>query len=138
MRIQITEQQLRTVTRLLKESAKLSCEKFNYATLDRMLGGTNYLPIGHNTAIKRVDDGIAVRLHDTHVAEFDDLDLVKVFMGGFRTKTTQSRINKILGCRGAGVYKKNGKWFISGANGSFPFRDGIEITPEGEIVDFDQ
>lgn len=67
-----------------------------------------------------------VYLHGNLVAEVGET-FVKLFDGGFRSKTTKSRLNAILRECGDGdaVYQKNHTWFIATKQGVQPFYSGI-------------
>ena len=61
-----------------------------------------------------------VYLHGNKIAEVGD-NFIKLFDGGYQSKTTKSRLNAILsehGIAGEGVFQKNHKWFIRLYNGT--------------------
>ena len=61
-----------------------------------------------------------VYLHDNLIAEVGD-DYIRLFDGGYQSKTTKSRINAILaehGAPGECVFQKDFEWFIRLWNGT--------------------
>lgn len=74
-----------------------------------------------------------VRLFGNKIAEVTD-NSIKLFDGGYQSKTTKSRINAILtehGIAGEGVFQKNYEWFIRLFNGTdffiTEFRNGMRL-----------
>jgi hypothetical protein len=83
-----------------------------------------------NTAVIQREDGITeVRLYDKKIAELGDF-FVTLYDGGFRSKTTKSRLNAILsenGCDNDKVFQKNHKWFLSNNGEVEKFTSGVTL-----------
>ena len=80
-----------------------------------------------------------VRLHGTKIAEVGE-DYLKIFDGGYQTKTTKSRLNAILsefgytcGTKREYVFQKQFEWFVNFFNVKshqievVPFVDGMVL-----------
>ena len=74
-----------------------------------------------NTTVVTQQDGVSfVYLHGNKIAEVGD-DYIRLFDGGYQSKTTKSRINAILaehGAPGECVFQKDFEWFIRLWNGT--------------------
>lgn len=75
----------------------------------------------------------SVYLHGNLIAEVDDKGL-KLFDGGYQSRTTKSRLNAILsehGIAGECIFQKNFDWFIRLYNGTeffvTEFRSGMRL-----------
>ena len=75
----------------------------------------------------------SVYLHGNLIAEVDD-NGIKLFDGGYQTKTTKSRLNAIMtehGIAGEGVFQKDYEWFVRLYNGTefftMKFTDGMRL-----------
>ena len=87
-----------------------------------------------NTTVT-LEDGISkVYLHGNLIAEIDE-DSMKLYDGGYQSKTTKSRLNVILseyGVTGESVFQKNFEWFIRLWNGTefftTEFRSGMRLA----------
>ena len=78
-------------------------------------------------------DTSTVYLHGNKIAEVGDFG-VRLWDGGYQSKTTKSRINAILSehaIAGEGVFQKDWKWFIRLYNGTefftTEFRNGMKL-----------
>jgi len=80
----------------------------------RKIGNNTYAEIEH-------DKSISVSLHGTDVVRFYPNGLVKLNSGGWRTQTTQRRINKYSPVK---IFQKNFEWFL--ADGT-PFEDNMLV-----------
>ena len=77
-----------------------------------------------------------VVLHRTAIAVYDhNTQALKLNTGGWQSVTTKSRLNAILDqlMYGARVYQKNFNWFLSYANQTHDFNDGM-ILVNGDVV----
>jgi hypothetical protein len=82
-----------------------------------------------NTKVINISGVSFVYLYDNLIAMIGDTWL-QMFDGGYKTKTTKSRLNAILenhGNKGDRVYQKNHKWIVSTKQGTVDFIDGMEI-----------
>ena len=87
-----------------------------------------------NTCVT-LEDGISkVYLHGNLIAEIDE-DSMKLYDGGYQSKTTKSRLNVILseyGVAGESVFQKNFEWFVRLWNGTefftTEFRNGMRLA----------
>ena len=81
-------------------------------------------------------DCSTIVLHRTAIAVYDHKNqALKLNTGGWHSVTTKSRLNAILDqlMYGARVYQKNFDWFLSYANQTHDFMDGM-ILSQGEVV----
>jgi hypothetical protein len=74
-----------------------------------------------------------VYLHGNHIADVGD-NYLRLFDGGYQSKTTKSRLNAILSehrIAGEGVFQKNFEWFIRLWNGeefvTTEFRNSMKL-----------
>ena len=80
-----------------------------------------------------IEDGISkVYLHGNLIAEIDDVSL-KLYDGGYQSKTTKSRLNALLsefgytcGTKREYIFQKQYEWFLNFFN---PLSDQIEVIP---------
>ena len=83
-----------------------------------------------NTAVIQREDGVTeVLLHGNKIAELGDF-FVTLYDGGYRSKTTKSRLNAILRANGKGdesVFQRNYQWFISYDGKTEPFISGVTL-----------
>ena len=87
------------------------------------------------------EDGISkVYLHGSKIAEVGD-DFLKLYDGGYQTKTTKSRLNALLsefgytcGTKQEYIFQKQYEWFIQmfdlteEAMRTIPFTDGMRLA----------
>ena len=87
------------------------------------------------------EDGISkVYLHGSKIAEVGD-DFLKLYDGGYQTKTTKSRLNALLsefgytcGTKQEYIFQKQYEWFIQmfdlteKAMRTIPFTDGMRLA----------
>ena len=81
---------------------------------ERKIGNNTYAEIEH-------DRSISVSLHGTDVVRFYPNGLVKLNSGGWRTQTTQRRINKYSPVK---IFQKNFEWFLTDGT---PFEDNMLV-----------
>jgi len=106
---------------------------------------------GNNTRVRRiigVDPHIAAVLHNTDIAACYPDGRVTLNTGGWRTATTQDRINKVLRLAVAGnhwrVWSEKGQWrlYFYSAPGapipSYSFADGCTVYPDGRVEGVNQ
>ena len=68
-----------------------------------------------NTQVTHTDDVAQVHLHGNLIAEIGDT-FIRLFDGGWQSKTTKSRLNAILaehGEQGDCVFQKSFDWFVT-------------------------
>lgn len=83
-----------------------------------------------NTSVTHENGVAIVHLYGNKIAEVGDT-FIKLFDGGYQTKTTKSRLNAILqehGVPGDCVYQKNGDWWVKTDGLSFLFKNGWVLT----------
>ena len=77
------------------------------------------------------NDVSVVRLHGTKIAEVGE-DYLKIFDGGYQSKTTKSRLNAIISefCNVVtdGVFQKKNVWYISDNNVVKEFTNGYTFA----------
>ena len=94
--------------------------------------------IARNTLEYFRENKRVIRFHNTDIIEFsENEDTVKLFNGGFYTRTTKDRLNSILSQTGFYIYQQNGKWYILKRkenslysykpSASFEFSEGITL-----------
>ena len=88
-----------------------------------------------------IEDGISkVYLHGNLIAEIDDVSL-KLYDGGYQSKTTKSRLNALLsefgytcGTKREYVFQKQFEWFVNFVDAkteqmmTIPFVDGMRLA----------
>ena len=84
-----------------------------------------------NTTVTHEDGVAIITLHGNKIAEVGD-NFVRLFDGGYQSKTTKSRLNAILqvhGLPGEGVFQKKGQWFLNYAGRcAIPFFSGMRLA----------
>lgn len=104
-----------------------------YEDLKKTLKGKGERRIGNNTVLRTLSNGdIAIRYHYTDIFVMNVLNNMRIYTGGWDTVTTIQRLNYLLP-RNVRIFKKKGELLISGSNGTFPFKDGMLITQNGDI-----
>lgn len=118
-------------------------------TIEQIMSGVAYIgkpkKVANNTVVYFNPQGHKVwRLHHTDIVTLlagDEANGRYVLnSGGWKTSTTRERINQFAPVR---LYQRNFEWFLSGRtdDGAFdfdvriPFRDGMEVTRHGVVVD---
>ena len=87
-----------------------------------------------NTSVT-LEDGISkVYLHGNLIAEIDE-DSLKLYDGGYQSKTTKSRLNAILnafgytcGTKNEQVFQQNWTWFVRVFNETFNEMQTVKFT----------
>lgn len=104
----------------------------NYNEANGILQGRNQesKKLDNNTYLIRINDYIAVKLHDTNIIEFH-ADKTVLTSGGWQTKTTKDRLNTYSGFR---ISQESGKWSLITDNSRYPFKDGITILNNGKVL----
>lgn len=79
-----------------------------------------------NTEVNNVDGVSYVYLHGNLIAKVGDTWL-ELFDGGYRSKTTKSRLNAILQAHGNGerIFQKDWSWYITLDGKTVAFKTGI-------------
>lgn len=97
----------------------------NYNQALETLNNRTSRKIGNNTYLKKLDDCIAVLLHDTYIVKYYP-KYNQYFTGGWNTHTTKDRLNTYGDIN---IYQKNGLWYV----GNYLFFDGLK-SRNGEII----
>lgn len=114
----------------------------NYQSLSEYLSGgcdPDYRPIPNKRStavIRRSEDQIAIRYHNTDVVTFATNGAITLNSGGWRTVTTKARFNEHLPGRWT-VYQEAGIWYLAqgwGSEDKYIFADGITIQPDGTVT----
>ena len=106
--------------------AKLKHTPHTYAEAAEVLKGRDSVKLGNNTWLETYHEGIAVRLHRTHIVLFNRDGQITLHTGGYHTVTTKDRINKFIKGR---VYQKGYAWFYASAPmHSVAFFDGMNVA----------
>jgi hypothetical protein len=72
--------------------------------------------------------GQSVVLHHKRIANIYS-DKIVIYSNGYKTKTTKSRLNRILmHLCGMNLYQKKGEWFVRDVGEDIPFVEGMEIN----------
>jgi hypothetical protein len=81
-----------------------------------------------NTTVSTQDGVSSVRLHGNLIADIGDT-WIRLFDGGYKSKTTKSRLNAILAVHGNGdkVYQKNFNWYVETNGTEVPFSNGLTL-----------
>ena len=122
-------------------SAKPKADVTSYWEARRFLNGREERTIANNTTLRDVTDGdegrhlgaVAVRLHHTNIVTYLYSGHIVLSSGGWKTKTTQGRINAFLP-PGYRVHQKDFAWFVTIRHGGFsesvPFEDGMSLPAD--------
>lgn len=114
--------------------ASLKIRNIDYKYLNDYLGKKDERPIGNNTVVRRTwNDEIAIRLWRTDIITVDEFNTITINTNGWWSKTTMSRLNDLLPS-GINLYSKKGRWYISARNGTFPFKDGMKISSNYDVI----
>lgn len=141
--ISLSESLKYNIRKILKEYhdldeyvAKLSLrhDNMSYDELDDLLGGKSEKKVGHNTIIhKNYDGDIAIKYHNTDIVTINRLDNIKLNNGNWYTSTTKGRLNQLIPPN-VSIYAKKGEWRVKAANGEFPYKNGMIITSDGNVL----
>ena len=111
--------------------------KRDYQKLDALLGKRDSRKVGHNTYLKRrVDDGIAIRLHETDIVSFKSDGSRMLNSNGWTTLTTRERMNRYLP-DGMRIYQDQSIWYLwdyIAKEKLCIYRDFMVIGPRGGIT----
>ena len=80
-----------------------------------------------NTRVEHIGDAAYVYLHDNLISKVGD-EFIELFDGGWKSKTTKSRLNAILsahGLPGERVFQRNRQWFVNYNGSPIPFFSGM-------------
>lgn len=86
---------------------------------------------GVATTVKPENGWIVVRLYATDVIKINLAGRRAVLnSGGYRTETTKRRITQAMNQYGipATIWQQAREWFVKTPSGTFPFKDGMEIS----------
>lgn len=88
-----------------------------------------YRKIAGNTTVRKIDDGVAIKLHETDIVTILDNGRTILNTGGWQTVTTKERINRYTKAR---IYQRASVWYISDKTGNDSlFYDGMRISANG-------
>lgn len=115
-------------------SAKLLIENLDFQKGLNFLNSKNKesVVIGHNIALysSRANGKITsveVLLHTTYILCFKDTGKIILNSGGYTTKITKDRMNKLLPTE-VKVESHNSKWYVRIGKSLHEFKDGMEIS----------
>jgi hypothetical protein len=103
-------------------------------------------PIANNTrVIRRAENMIAIRLHNTDIITFYENGAIGLNSGGWKTVTTKDRMTRFTP-RNIGVSSDRGVWYVvvqsdpdhplwDDSNPRYLFEDGMHILPDGKVYD---
>ena len=83
-----------------------------------------------NTMVRTVDDVAHVYLFGNLISKIGE-GFIELFDGGYRSKTTKSRLNAILlenGLPGECVFQRNHQWFVNYNGSPIPFFSGMRMN----------
>lgn len=86
--------------------------------------------VGKTATSIRQENGVTnIRYHDTDVVTFD-AKTITLKSGGWRTKTTKSRMNQSANQFGLGfqVYQKDYNWYVTFKGETVDYFDGIVLN----------
>lgn len=145
MNIILTESQLANLEKKVgsKELGEmkvgLACTYMDYLSLVDFLDGRQEKKLGHNTIVHMIrvmdspEDQVAVKYHGTNIIRIDTENVVTLNTNGWTTNTTKDRLNQFLRCRGAYIFQEKGTWYYKNQNGKYPYEDGMQILPDGQV-----
>lgn len=85
--------------------------------------------IANNTKVRKIENGVAIRLHDTDIVTITDSGLITLNSGGWLSVTTKERLNRYTNAR---ISQRLGIWYISDKAGNDSlFYDGMTISADG-------
>jgi hypothetical protein len=82
--------------------------------------------IANNTYLHSLNDGIAIKFHDTDIVVIQPDGTYLLQIDGFQTVTTKARINEFTPAR---ITQKGGLWFMKDGT---TFKDGVIIDEKGQ------
>jgi hypothetical protein len=89
-------------------------------------------PLANNTRVRKVENDIAIRLHDTDIIVLHENGTATLNSGGWRTKTTKERINEYSTAR---IWQRLSIWYISDKRGNETlFYDGMTVSKDGYAI----
>lgn len=123
---------------LLKEHGQLTAKITNagqfqvYIGLFKKTKKTHIKNISKNVFTYLKNNRVIVRLYDTDIVELNDYEgKIKLFSGGYQTRTTAKWINKYLP-NGVRVYQRDFTWYVEDSRTTPStirgFQEGIEIS----------
>ena len=115
--------------------ANISCVYDNYGKLAYELQGREEKKIGYETWLTKdsYSKDIAIRHYRTNILTFTPDNIIIVNNGGHYSNTTKDRLNQFLRCRSVYISQKNFDWFVQTPYGTFEYRNGMEVLPDGQI-----
>tara|TARA_B100001250_G_scaffold351227_1_gene323280 strand:+ start:86 stop:436 length:351 start_codon:yes stop_codon:yes gene_type:complete len=108
--------------------------KIERAMNSAVISKTNWSKSNTTVCYNDASNCSTVSLHGHQIATVDhNTKAVKLDSCGYETVTTKSRLNALLSevMYGAKVFQKNWNWFVSYANTTTDFTDGMIILSEG-------
>lgn len=82
-----------------------------------------------NTEVRTSDKVSHVYLHGNLIARVGE-DFIQLFDGGWRSKTTKSRLSAILNAHGGidSIFQKDFQWYVTTDGGTVPFTNGMILS----------
>jgi hypothetical protein len=113
-------------------NAKMEITSLDYEKVKNFMTErkTQFITIGLNThVIDNGDKSYSVILHKTKILTFYKNGKIGFYNGGYATKTTLGRMNKLLPDN-VRIFQKDGKWYIRvGEKPLIPYEDNILVKP---------
>jgi hypothetical protein len=90
--------------------------------------------LANNTVKYEKEDGtVVIRLHLTDIITFNTDNTVVLNSGGYKTKTTKSRINEFAPVI---ITQKSSVWYVYYSGKEYIFKDGITLYPDGTVTGY--
>lgn len=107
----------------------------SYTAAAEYLGKKSDRPLSGRSSrlIRRAEDRIAVRYHDTDVVTYHADGRIVLDSGGYQTSTTKARIAEYAPIR---IWQTRGLWYLSSGpkNQTVLFADGVTLFEDGIIT----
>lgn len=101
------------------------CRSFKEAR--ELLGDSLSRKVCSNTILRfRIDGWVGLYLHGNEIARLFPNGKITLDSCGYKTRTTQDRLNRILP-RGWKVYQEKRQWFLRNTLLGTMFEDGMEV-----------
>lgn len=129
---------IKTVTKNLLNEFSIRYVKTTFKTYEdgkRLLGDKSMVNL-HNRVIwlhRGYDNEVCVKYHSTDVLCFNELGNIRLYTGGWWTKSTKTVINSFLP-NNTSIDSNKGYWIVVARNGTFPFKEKMVITADGEVL----
>jgi hypothetical protein len=110
-----------------------------YKVLQSKLGNRDSKKVANHTYLcrywARVEDYIALKLHQTEIVKVYKNGKIQLSSGGWRTNTTKQRFNAFFSDYGLGyaIWQDNSIWYLATDNKKYYFEDNMNIGARGSI-----